>query len=87
MSELQRHGTGWSETEVLMDVVEVYNSWDGDGTPNFTPVQRRLAEKFEDNELIALETVVDTLAQFIAAELYRRQVEKERSASQNEVQG
>lgn len=82
MSELLSHGTGWSETESLLDIIDIYNSWNGDGTPDFTQLQRRLREKFTDNELVALETVVDTFHQFIAAELTRRILEKESVAQE-----
>lgn len=84
MSVPTNHGTGWSESEALMDVVEIYNSWDGNGQPDFSPVQRRLRESFTDNELLALETVVDTFAQFIATELWQRGNEKGKSAPENE---
>ena len=86
MSELARHGTGWSETEVLMDVIEVYNSWNGDSPPDFTQVQLRLREKFNDDELETLEIVVSTLAKFIAAELTQRVVAKGTSAQEQELQ-
>lgn len=85
-SELTSYGTGWSETEALLDVVEVYDSWDGKSQPDFSPVQRRLRERFEDNELLTLETIVNTFAQFIAAELQRRTDEKAKSAQENETQ-
>ena len=86
MSELTNHGTGWSESEVLMDVVEVYNSWSGDDSPNFTAVQRRLAEKFNDAELDTLEMIVQTLHTFIAAEATRRAITKVESAQEQELQ-
>ena len=82
MTELTRHGTGWVETEVLMDVVEIYNSWDGSDPVDFTPVQRRLRESFTDSELVTLETVVTALHKFIAADLSRRVTEKGNNAQE-----
>lgn len=79
-SRLPSHGTGWTETEVLMDVIELYDAWDGSGSPDFSALQRRLREQFNDNELRTLETAVETLAKFIDDELSRRIVEKEQTA-------
>lgn len=76
MSELMSHGTGWSESESLMDVIEIYNAWNGEDAPDFSPLQRRLREKFTDDELTTLETVVDTLHKFINADLTRRVLER-----------
>lgn len=72
MSELPSYGTGWSESEVLMDVVTIYNTWNGEGEVNVDSVRRRLREKFTDTELIALDAVVEMLGRLIDVELTSR---------------
>jgi hypothetical protein len=72
MSELPSHGTGRIESEVLLDVVEIFNDWTGDSTPDFSVVQRRLRESFNVRELRNLETVTHALAALIAKELPQR---------------
>lgn len=69
MSEPESHGTGWVETETLLDVVEIYNSWDGVSTPDFTVAQKRLHRAFSDDELHSLDTVLETLRKLIDHEL------------------
>jgi len=81
VSELPSHGTGWSETEVLLDVVEVYNTWDGNSTPDFSTAQERLRERFTTPELIALDAIAASLHQLIEAERMRRIEEAQASAS------
>lgn len=76
MSELPNHGTGWSETEVLLDLIALYNADDFVHTqPDFTAVQRRLREKFNSAELHALDAIVTVLQQFIRVEITRRNSE------------
>lgn len=72
MSALPSYGTGWSESEVLMDVVTIYNAWNGEGEIDVDSVRRRLREKFSDTELIALDAVVEMLGRLIDVELTSR---------------
>lgn len=70
MSEfLPIHGTGWAETESLLDVVKIYNEWDGESKPDFTVAQQRLHASFTDSELRTLRTITDTLGRLVDYEL------------------
>jgi hypothetical protein len=71
MSELPSHGTGWTETEVLMDVITLFNE-DQESAPDFTVVQRRLRENFTTTELSALDTVTTVLLRLVKFELAQR---------------
>lgn len=66
---LPAHHTGWAETEALMDVIDIYNQWDGNGTPDFTTAQKRLHASFTSTELRTLRTIADTLGRLIDYEL------------------
>jgi hypothetical protein len=73
MSELPSHGTGWAESEVLLDVLTVFNGdWSDASPPDFTTVQRRLHESFDLRELRNLETATHALAALIDRELALR---------------
>lgn len=81
MSELPSYGTGWSETEALMDTLTIYNAWDANAeAPDFSTVRQRLAEKFTDDELVALAAVVEALGHLVESERIRRIREKQSSA-------
>jgi hypothetical protein len=71
MSELPSHGTGWTETEALMDIITLFNE-DQDSTPDFSAAQRRLRDSFTTTELSALDTVVTVLLQLVKFELAQR---------------
>lgn len=73
MSELPNHGTGWIESEALLDIVQVFNGdWSDESPPDFTIVQRRLHESFSLKELRDLETVTHALISLIDRELALR---------------
>lgn len=82
MSELPSHGTGWSETETLMDVVMIYNGDENiiNGVPDFGTVQRRLREKFTNAELHAFDAIVTVLLQFVKLEITQRKLGNQESA-------
>jgi hypothetical protein len=78
MSEPVSHGTGWVETEVLLDVVEIYNSWDSVNLLDFTVAQKRLHRSFTDTELRSFKTVLEALGKLIDHELtWRAQDDKD----------
>lgn len=71
MTKLPSHGTGWAETELVMDVVTLYDEWDGESTPNFDNVIAR-TRTFQDNELRNLWLVLTALGSVITSELAHR---------------
>jgi hypothetical protein len=73
VTELPNHDTRWAETEVLMDVVNIYNEWDGSSAPDFTTAQKRLHGSFTSGELRTLRTITDTLGRLIDYELTWRE--------------
>lgn len=86
MSELPSHGTGYAESEVFMDVVEIFDTWNGEDTPDFSPVAQRLRERFNDSELAKLETATHAFHMFITAEQARRAIARNSGAPENEVE-
>lgn len=74
MSELPSYGTGWTETELLMDVLTIYNSWNGEDQINFDTVRQRLSEKLTDGELVTLSSIVEAFGMLITNELARRKL-------------
>lgn len=74
MSDLPNHGTGWAESEVLLDLLTLYNSWeDSDASsPDFTQVQRRLRESFDLTSLRTLELITHILSGMVSQELTTR---------------
>lgn len=75
MSTLPSHGTGWLESEVLLDLVTLYDEWNEQDTstsPDFTLVQRRLRESFTLTELRKLELLTHVLTGLIGNELALR---------------
>ncbi len=72
MSDLPSHGTGFAESEVFMDVVASFGEWNGEGSPDFAPTQRRLHDMFNLSELRNLETVTRVLTLLIDEELALR---------------
>jgi hypothetical protein len=74
MSGLPSYGTGWTETELLMDVLTTYNSWNGEDQLDFDTVRQRLSEKLTDDELVTLSSIVEAFGMLIAGELARRRL-------------
>jgi hypothetical protein len=74
MSELPSHGTDWAESEVLLDLITLYESWEssGDTAPDFTTVQQRLRESFDVTALRTLEILTRILIGLIGQELVTR---------------
>lgn len=66
------HGTPYTETEILLELITIYSTWNGETTPDFTAIQSRLRDDFNDNGLIAFDSVVKTLGTFIEFELTQR---------------
>jgi RNA polymerase-interacting CarD/CdnL/TRCF family regulator len=77
---LPSFGTGFTETETLIDVIDTYSNWDGESDPDFSTVRQRLREKFTTGELIAFGSVVEALGKFIESERMRRIEEQQASA-------
>ena len=71
------HGTPYTETEILMELVTIYTEWNGDGAPDFSRIQRQLRDDFTADGLTAFDTVVKALGVFIEFELAQRAQEKE----------
>lgn len=74
MSDLPNHGTGRAESEVLLDLLTLYNSWEDSDTssPDFAPVQQRLRESFDVTALRTLELITHILSKMISQELATR---------------
>lgn len=74
MSELPSHGTGWAESEVLLDLMTLYNTFDAsdESVPDFTTVQRRLRESFNLTELRSFELITRVMTGLIDLELSLR---------------
>lgn len=70
---LRDHGTGWAETELVMDVVALYREWDGESELDFTDIVNRLSA-FHDAELIEFKTVLTMLSAVIQADLAKRSI-------------
>lgn len=80
MSELPSHGTGWLESEALLDLVTLYDEWneqDANTSPDFTLIQRRLRELFTLTELRKLELLTHVLAGLVGNELALRGTDSE----------
>lgn len=74
MSALPSYGTGWTETELLMDVLTIYNAWNGEDQLDFDTVRQRLSEKLTDGELVTLSSIVEAFGMLITSELARRRL-------------
>lgn len=80
MNALPSFGTGWTETETLIDVIDIYSNWDGESEPDFSTVRQRLRERFTTSELITFGSVLEALGKFIESERMRRIEEQQASA-------
>jgi hypothetical protein len=69
VNDLPNHGTGWLESEMLLDVVTLFADWDGNLPPDFTIAQRRLREKFTLDELRNFEVTMLALRGLVSAEI------------------
>lgn len=72
MSKFTNFGTQWAETEALVEVMHAFDAWDGDGTPEFNEITRRLREAFDERALRDFEVILLALSQFVKLELMRR---------------
>jgi hypothetical protein len=71
VTEFRNHGTGWAETELVMDVVTLYDEWDGDSELILTNVTERL-HTFHGPELLKFKVVLTMLDALIQRELAQR---------------
>lgn len=68
---MRDHGTGWSETELLMDVMTLYHEWNGESELSFATVNERLRE-VSSGELLTLQVVLSMLNALIQTQLAQR---------------
>lgn len=71
MSGLHDYGTGFAETELMIETITLFNEWDGENDLTFEPVLTRLAT-FPETELLKLKTVLSALDLLIQKSLAER---------------